>query len=633
MRANGVASHVICWAEMQSSSPRIRAIGLWGLGLIVVSILAYCPPYFFETLANNYREIRTYNVDTANQVQAVATALASPGLRFPFNDYGHLYFNLAIAISAVYRILFPLNERAIVFILRLLSLLGGLGTIATIYVFARRYLGTIIALFAALVLGSSPLFVIYALEVKPDICQIFFIVLSLYLLARAFEPFETGKGAWGGLRADLRFLLGSAAAAGAAFGTKYQGMFLIPLLLFGAFKVPIAAQTNSLSAWPRRAFAVLCLPTGIALVLLAFLRHENILGYLLLPENSWSPALLTAVKILRMLSAVAGPILVGMALRYAATGTIPGLQTKFARRAAIVAGVGAAFMAAFALSSPWLLWHLQFIQSIYLRSQALSGGERIGLRWLWLFFGYDRPDFDYVGHLTGLLGLLGIAALLWALIRRDFRGPRLPLIFVLCVFMIFAAFLIQTVNSQGANYALLLTPLFALIAAYGLAEMSDALRRRLAPNHWRVAAVILIGTTAAAQAAEGWSYLLKYPNLFVALSAENQQIGAWYERCVPATAKILAAPYTYVPPEFQSLSVGEGYAAMTHMHPDVVTIDINRRPNFSDHRRGSEEADFAKLYDSLSDTRIWRPGPKFGPLQPYVRTNFALAAPCQQRRP
>ena len=108
-------------------------------------------------------------------------------------------------------------------------------------------------LFAAVVLAFSPRFIEFSNEVKPDTWQVCFIMLSLYFLARAFEP-RPGRQGTLVCAARLRFgwVLAAWAAAGAAFGTKYQGILLGPLLLaWAAFSVPASRLGSASGSFSR----------------------------------------------------------------------------------------------------------------------------------------------------------------------------------------------------------------------------------------------------------------------------------------------------------------------------------------------------------------------------------------------
>ena len=52
-----MTSRAVCWADPVLSSRRKTIIELLGLGLIVVPILVFSHPYFFDSLADNYRAI------------------------------------------------------------------------------------------------------------------------------------------------------------------------------------------------------------------------------------------------------------------------------------------------------------------------------------------------------------------------------------------------------------------------------------------------------------------------------------------------------------------------------------------------------------------------------------------------
>jgi hypothetical protein len=95
---------------------------------------------------------------------------------------------------------------------RLLSVAFALGTIAIVWAWARGRAGAAAASMAAALLALSPLHVVHAHFLTPDVALAFWIALGLWLLERG-SP-------WGG------------AALGLALATKGSALFALPALLF-----------------------------------------------------------------------------------------------------------------------------------------------------------------------------------------------------------------------------------------------------------------------------------------------------------------------------------------------------------------------------------------------------------------
>ena len=76
---------------------------------------------------------------------------------------------------------------------------------------------------AALLLASTLIFLRWAVESHPDLPQLFFLLVSLTFCCQITHRFT------------LRQVMLGGAFAGLAFGTKYAGIFLLPLLILALF--------------------------------------------------------------------------------------------------------------------------------------------------------------------------------------------------------------------------------------------------------------------------------------------------------------------------------------------------------------------------------------------------------------
>ena len=158
------------------------------LSAAYVWMAIYSYPFFFKSISGSYREIQTYNLDSTLFLKLVEQSLSTDLFRVDFFDYGHIYFNLAILASYLYSLFAPLDEGKIFFILRSVSFLAACGTVAIVFLFAKRLLGRLELLFALGIIAVSPGLVEWANEVHPDSLQLFFLTLSLYFCARAVAP-------------------------------------------------------------------------------------------------------------------------------------------------------------------------------------------------------------------------------------------------------------------------------------------------------------------------------------------------------------------------------------------------------------------------------------------------------------
>ena len=547
---------------------RSNIVDLLYLSSLSIWVAVYSYPMFFKSLSGNHREIQTYNLDSMIMLTSVENALSSNYFYFSFFDYGHLYFNISIAIAFIYSLFLPLDERTLFFILRLVALLGGCFSIALVFVFARRFLGRIEAFFSAGVVAFTPALLEWSNEVKPDSWQMFFVTLCLYFCARAVAPVQsTDKGSeslqdW----QRTRFVMAAAAAAGAAFSTKFLGIILFPLLAAAALIAPAGGMSDPLFA-PKARFA------GAA----TFIRRFNFAPYR-------SPL----IKIGRLI------------------------------------GVVLVFFAVFVVTSPWSVYHLQFLRVLRARSGIVNTGDWFGFQWLPYLLGYAGHDSSFVGRGTAVLTVLGATLLIIALCRRNFRGAYLPFMFVLGFVVIFTALLITRVNRVTVLYALPVVPPFALLAAFGLSEVRHLIMRWYGESCAGAAAAALAALLIAAQIWHGATTVLKYPHLVVALEPHNQMLSDWLLRCAPPDTRILAASYTYVPPRFEHATMADGYDNFNSFKPELVIINLKLVAEVAKASEKSsvdldyETSDRKRFHDIVLRSGEWRPGPGFAHIQVFV---------------
>jgi 4-amino-4-deoxy-L-arabinose transferase-like glycosyltransferase len=627
-------------SAVSPARPRRAWVDPLCLLLLCVWIAAYSYPFFFNSLIGNVREIQSYNLDSMMMLNGVNGALASPGLRLRFNDYGHFYFNLAIVASVLYSMFAPVTETVVMTILRLFSLLGGCALIAMVFVFARRYLGRIEALFAAAVLAFSPALIQYSNEVKPDTWQIFFILLTLYYLARASEATPAADGARRGLPVfGFRFVLAAAAAAGVAFGTKYLGMFLLPLVGIAALLVSTSTLNGRLADRAGQKRIVLFVGCALAATLAMaglWAQPTHVLDYLQVQKVVEPGSKVYLQMQLLRVACLAGAFLcLAVALAYALVPGFAGFKQAFAARALILLGSAGAFIAGFVASSPWLLWRLQFVRELYARDGMVGAGERLGFTWLKMLFGVAGQEQMYVAHAVGVLAVAGVALMAVALALRRWRGTALAMSFVLGFALIFLALLMTKINRAAVLYALPLVPCLVLLAAYGLHELRRLAGPRVGESRAAAGIALLAVILVIAQAWQGIGILKGYGNLVVALTPANRQLGEWYTRCAPPQARILSASYTYVPPMFSNLIIGEDYSYFVRAAPDIATVNIEdaaataREEAAAANAPGYTPSERVRFYNEIARPGAWVPGPLFGHNRVYVKAGYALNSVCR----
>ncbi len=158
------------------------------------------------------------NAEVAREMKESGAWLAPTYNGIAYLDKPAFYFK-AVALSLA---MFGDSETAA----RIPSAVFGIGLLALVYFFCRREYGVRCAALAAIVLATTPLFLVNARTVIFDIALCFFVVSAIFAGYRAEESEGSARRNW--------YLLGAAAAG---FATLVKGPvgFLIPILVLLVF--------------------------------------------------------------------------------------------------------------------------------------------------------------------------------------------------------------------------------------------------------------------------------------------------------------------------------------------------------------------------------------------------------------
>ena len=606
--------------------------------MVLLLPLGYSYAFFFESLSHNVREIYTYSLDSMLILLDVERSVSSSWFRLDFTGYGQLYYNLCILAAYLYSLLFPLTERAIFFIARLVTLVGGCASIVLLYFFARRFLGVIPALFSAAMLAITPAFLGWSTEPHPDTWQMFFVTLSLYLCALSWPADAVGVTE---VRARGRpeLLLASAAAAGAAFSTKYVGSLLLPLLAVVAVAAPPPNPSARSFDLMIRALALAAAGLVIPLLLLGSYSRPDVLSRVF-PNWGWMlqpPDLVRVARTMRWLFALSALCCLTIAVTYLRAPGFFATRQATVLRIGMVAAIGTTFLLTFVVTSPWALYKLQFFPNLYVMNAYVNFGHGTKAPW----FGYQWLEMLSTGTLVGaaaaILALIGAATLAYRWANSGLRGAGFALILVLAWTLLYLIFMITRVNIAKSYYLLPVVPAVLLLSAVGLSAVPVLLRTsaRRATAAMGVAAMIVI-------AAHAWQSVpileaYRHTDLRRELEPEKKAMGEWLERCVPTDAKITAAAYSYVPPRFAKaqLFTDQGsYVAFAEFQPDIVILNRNDIAFFSGSLENSltnllgNTADKVRYYQTVAHSGEWRRGPEFGDFLFFVNPRFTGSLKC-----
>jgi len=587
---------------------------------IVLGLALYCAPFYFRELAHNYRQIYTYNLDSMILLRDIQQSFYRPRFQLDFVDYGQLYYNVSLGLTWVYSLFAHPDAGDVFLMLRLASFLGSAFTLLATFLFARHFLGPGIALFCAATLALDPMVAFYAIEPHPDSWQMLFVSLSVFCCALAMPG--AAPAARPRHTLNLWLVYGAAAAAGAAFSTKYIGVLLFPLLLVTA----LAAPLRQISA---RAFArlmrLLSLAAAFAVLPFLYLGHKFNPDYVLTSFPRWRqlPASVLAMLVaaLRLGFVAAGLASLGVAAAHGA-GLDWEKRRNWVLRILLLLSLPIVFAVTFAATSPWALWQMQFLPSVYTMGQIANFGHGEKAPWYGYHWLLDLSGSLELGPVAGLLALAGTIAVLVQWRRRGYRIAATPLILVAGWALFYAGFMMLRINLAKSYYLLPMVPATAVLCGAGLAAGRAWLGRRFdrAPlsRTMAAAAVICLIAQAAITAPQFAAYSKGIHDF---IGPEKQKMAAWLLACVPANKRIMTAAYSYIPPEFENAWLNTdqgGYMRLHDYKPDVVIlnqtdIDYYRGPvdNSETNLLGNTD-DKLRYFNTVAHSPAWSAGPSFG---------------------
>jgi hypothetical protein len=179
-----------------------------------------------------------------------------------------------------------------------------------------------------------------------------------------------------------------------------------------------------------------------------------------------------------------------------------------------------------------------------------------------------------------------------------------------------------------------------LLAASGLSDLRTMTTRWFGKRAGLVGAATLAVVIVGTQIWHGFNRLLAYriDGLVEALAPDDKMLGDWLARCVSTDSRILAAPYSYVPPQFDRLLVSESQQQLVAFNPDVV---IFSKDDMAFWQRSAERLatdpytgdtrSILAFFDEITRSPKWEIGPNFVRYQVYVSSTSraAVRAGCR----
>jgi hypothetical protein len=520
----------------------------------------------------NLRLIEAFATDEALQVNLLRGAAANHIFALTFGPYGHLVFNIILVVLR----LLPgeLTDTRIVLVGRTVSIVFAAATLWLTFVFARHVFGDHAAWIAFAALAVNATFQTWAVALKPDMTQLFFLMAALALTCELAE--QPGFGV----------LALAAGAAGLAFAAKYSGLFVLPII--GAVSVwrPIGGGRVATRVTVLRWLTV---AKAAALFVVSRISDAAWIGAHLTEDgriDSIAPATLT-----RLSAAAAGAAVV--ALLAAATPWVWSALRKRQRLVNVLwswTTAGAVFSITFVAVSPYSLRKAAFIKGLLGESAFVP--EQDIAAWLSTWLGGIAAAVEWP---VLVIAVATAAVLTWRAIRRVASAEPAELILIAWA-VLYALVLGAPVHEFYVHYALPVIPPLAMLAGRGISAAADWLEARLARRGlaWALAAIAVIALIMF-----GSGDLLAARSRIISRERTSDAVlvGRWLECVIPGSDRIAYDYFSYVPPAFRDATPTWGGTRewLSRIDPDIIIV--NRVT--ADAVRG--EAAHAAYYACLAD--------------------------------
>jgi len=204
------------------TSSRWTRVGLGAIGVVYL-VAAIC---LMPLNADDIALAGAYSSDEANSANQILNLYAVGLGTAPSFFYGGGFFYPPAVFLHVIGFFTHVDQHTVILTLRAFCTAAGLGCICLTYLLGLMAVGPLVGLLGALFLASTPGMLRWAVEGHPDLPQLFWTLVALVCCIRMLSD---SRRRW-------PLLVGG--AAGLAFGTKYGGLFLMPMLALALLAGP-----------------------------------------------------------------------------------------------------------------------------------------------------------------------------------------------------------------------------------------------------------------------------------------------------------------------------------------------------------------------------------------------------------
>jgi 4-amino-4-deoxy-L-arabinose transferase-like glycosyltransferase len=500
--------------------------------------------------SSNGRLVEAFATDEAMQLNLLRTADANHTFALTFGPYGHLVFNVVLGVLRV--LPGEVSDARIVHTGRMVSVLFAGATLWLTFVWTRRVFGGTAAWIAFALLVFNPTLYEWAVVLKPDMAQLFFLMLALAMTCRLAD----GPG--------IPSLLMASSAAGLAFACKYSGLFVLPII--GAVCVwrPLPSHHADARVTVLR---WLTAAKGLALLVASRFLDAAWIASHLTEDGHIDAAVSSHALAVMSIATRAGALAVMLA---AAT---PWLWSALRRRPRLVAALwswtvaAAAFAVSFVVASPYSLRRAAFVKGLFV--EASDAVVPLTAEWAstWLL-----GIVSAVGWPTLVVAVTTAAGLIWLARHRARLGVGESVVMAWSV--IYALVLSAPVHEFYVHYALPLAPPTAMLAGRGAAAASEWMAN--ASGQRRFATAFLTAGALLAFVPLGANLVATRTRLSNReRSSAAVFVGKWLECRAPASTRVAYDYFSYVPPVFADATPTWGGTRewLSRVDPDIVIVN------------------------------------------------------------
>jgi hypothetical protein len=578
----------------------------------------------FWSASENVRLVGAFNVDEEAHVLLLKEAIDNRSPRLGYIPYGYAYLNMGLLPLLLLSFFADVSEQQIIVWLRMIPTLFAIATVALTFVMARRYFGRLAAWLAAFLLSLTALnFLRMSVMSHSDVPQVFFLMLGIYFCCRLADD---GRLAW---------WIGASGAAGVAFGCKYSGIFLMPVIGFYGLLRTIHMDAAKLGVNGERVVRLARLLTALAGAGL------GILGLVVIPHAAalyvdaeyYGIYMPQFFDLLRVVSLLIG---VGLGL----LAVVPSAWAHVRRRPKLVyllkLGMlsAAAFAVAFFLTSPFHVFSVQsgFLRGFLYESLHASFGhgfqaENDRLQWFGVLSSPELLDPFLLS-----LAVVQLALTVHRVAKKGWQSLLDPESVVWIWTLAYFAFLVWRVNVRTHRALLPIIPFLLLLAAHAVNRLMQYAATRLSrplASALTAASVLLI---VAFVLPESVDRMLEFRRSTVDRERRSDAVlaGQWLMAHYPSWTRVLYDPYSYVPPAFADAYVtpwGGTPQLLEELEPDVVFVHSFHSDRFFDVGQAAayarDEAQFMARYQYYATLRTGEAGyvhvRDFGSVQVFER--------------